>query len=101
MREIKKENRENIVGYWDERNNPEYKLWVKKVKKRDYSKCRIRNKDCSGYLIAHHILSWSEFPELRYLVRNGITLCQAHHPCKRAEEKRLVPLFQELIVSNV
>ena len=28
---------------------------------------------------------------------NGITLCFAHHPRKRAEEKRLSPYFMELV----
>ena len=85
----------------NQRNDPEYKQWVKKVKKRDNNICRINNKDCSGYCEVHHILNWSEYPELRYEVNNGITLCQAHHLRKRAEEKRLIPFFQELVsVSN-
>lgn len=84
------------------RNDGAYTQWVKKVKKRDKGICRINNKDCSGYKIVHHILSWSEYPELRYNVNNGITLCQAHHPRKRAEEKRLIPFFNGLVsVSNV
>lgn len=83
------------------RNDPEYKQWVKQVKKRDKNICRINNQDCSGYCVVHHILSWSEYPELRYNINNGITLCQAHHPAKRAEEKRLIPFFRELVsVSN-
>jgi hypothetical protein len=48
-----------------------------------------------------HILGWSEFPELRYQVNNGITLCQAHHPLKRAKEKQMIPIFQEFVVSKV
>jgi len=79
------------------RNDPEYKQWVIKVKKRDNNTCRFKNKDCSGYNIAHHIKSWSKYPKLRYKVNNGITLCQAHHPRKRAEEKRLIPIFEELV----
>jgi len=79
-----------------------YKNWVLRVKKRDNWKCRINNEDCSGYCIVHHILSWQGFPELRYNVNNGITLCQAHHPRKRAVEKRLIPFFQGLVpVSKV
>lgn len=46
---------------------------------------------------AHHILGWEEYPKLRYEVNNGITLCRAHHPRKRAEEKKLVPYFMGLI----
>lgn len=74
-----------------------YMEWRKQVKNRDGWKCKIASKDCHGRLEAHHILPWRDYPELRYETNNGITLCQAHHPRKRAEEKRLAPLFQELV----
>ena len=84
-----------------ERNDSAYREWRLNVYKRDNYKCRICNKDCSGRIMAHHILGWAKFPELRYQVNNGITLCQAHHPKGRAEEKRLSPYFEELVsVSN-
>lgn len=61
---------------------------------------KMKNENCSDYCEVHHILSRIDFPELRYSINNGITLCQAH-PKKRAEEKQLIPLFQELVlVSN-
>ena len=85
----------------NERSDPAYQNWVSQIKRRDGWKCRISNQDCSGYCIVHHILSWKDYPELRYNINNGITLCQAHHPRKRAEEKRLIPFFQGLVpVSN-
>ena len=74
-----------------------YKNWMLNVKSRDSWKCKISNKDCNGRLEAHHILNWVEYPELRYEINNGITLCHAHHPRKRAEEKRLSPYFMELV----
>lgn len=76
-----------------------YKEWLLAVKNRDGWKCKISNGDCSGRLGAHHILRWSEYPELRYKINNGITLCHAHHPRKRAEEKRLQAEFQQLVVA--
>lgn len=74
-----------------------YREWMKSVKKRDNWKCKISNEDCKGRLESHHILNWVEYPELRYQTNNGITLCHAHHPRKRAEEKRLIPIFMELV----
>lgn len=79
-----------------------YKSWMLSVKERDNWKCKISNKDCKGRLESHHILSWKDFPELRYEINNGITLCHAHHPRARVEEKRLAPTFMELVsVSKV
>lgn len=80
-----------------ERNDSAYREWRKGVWIRDGFKCRIENKDCNGGIESHHILSWKEFVELRYNVNNGITLCHAHHPRKRAEEKRLESVFQTLV----
>ena len=42
--------------------------------------------DC-GELDSHHILNWQEYPELRFDVNNGITLCQFHHPRGKNQEK--------------
>ena len=76
-----------------------HREWSREVKKRDNWKCKINNKDCVGKIEAHHILSWSKFPKLRYEVNNGITLCLTHHPRKRNEEQRLVSFFKNLIQS--
>ncbi len=85
-----KKNREKAYDY-------AYKDWMKQVKNRDEWKCKISDENCEGSLESHHILNWIDFPELRYQINNGITLCHAHHPRKRAEEKRLIPTFQELM----
>ena len=78
-------------------HDPCYKYWRWEVYSRDGFKCRIANESCVGRIEAHHILGWKSYPELRYETNNGITLCHAHHPRKRAEEKRLVPTFKELV----
>jgi hypothetical protein len=80
-----------------ERGGPLHKQWSVSVKNRDGWKCRIANKDCEGEVVAHHILGWSSFPELRYEINNGITLCHTHHPRKRKEEKLLVPVFNRIL----
>lgn len=78
-------------------HDPLVKEWRMEVKKRDNFSCRIADNNCDGRLEVHHILRWSEFPELRYQINNGITLCHAHHPHARAEEKRLIATFTELV----
>lgn len=96
-----KEDRTQLSKGDEHRNSPAHREWSRNVKNRDEWRCRISNHNCDGKLVAHHILSWAEFPDLRYQLNNGITLCHAHHPRRRAEEKRLVPTFQELVsVSN-
>jgi len=84
----------------DRHNDSIYIGWVLQVKNRDGWKCKINNKYCIGKIVAHHILPWRDYPELRYNVNNGITLCQAHHPRKRAEEKRLISKFQRLVSAS-
>lgn len=81
----------------DERIGNRHKQWSRSVKNRDGWKCRISNENCEGRMEAHHILGWSEHPELRYELNNGITLCHAHHPKKRAEDKLMIPVFQGLL----
>lgn len=86
---LKKQNRRNDMAYIE---------WRKQVWLRDNFKCKIANPDCKGRIEAHHILGWSQNPELRYEVNNGITLCHFHHPRKRNDEIRLSPYFKSLIV---
>lgn len=83
-----------------DRRSSVYVTWRAVVWKRDNWRCKIANKDCKGRLEAHHILSYTNYPELRYDINNGITLCHFHHPRKRAEEERLSPYFKELIDAN-
>lgn len=80
-----------------DRRSSAYVTWRKEVWLRDSFKCKIANPDCKGRIEAHHILSWRDYPELRYELKNGITLCQFHHPKKRDEEEKLSPYFQELV----
>lgn len=57
----------------------EYKNWRKKVFKRDDFICQkcLGKKGC--YITAHHIKSFAKYPKLRYMLSNGITLCEKCH----------------------
>ena len=75
------------------RNDRSYIKWMREVKKRDNNICQLRDENCSGYNIVHHIKNWRNHPELRYDINNGITLCQFHHPTKWVDELRFLLIF--------
>jgi hypothetical protein len=92
-------NREEIKKR-DDRLDYRYSDWRLEVYKRDNFTCKINNQDCEGRIEAHHILSYTKFPELRYDINNGITLCKYHHPRKRVEEIKMIPIFKELVLQH-
>jgi hypothetical protein len=94
-----KKDRSQVVIGDRSLNDPLQKEWRIKVKRRDGWRCRMFGVNCKGKLEAHHILPWSKFAELRFDIRNGITLCHAHHPRKNEDVAKLSPYFQELVAS--
>lgn len=81
----------------DERRSSAYVIWRKSVCERDKWKCKLSDETCSKKLEVHHIFSFTEYPELRHDINNGITLCKKHHPRKRKDELRLQKIFKKLI----
>jgi hypothetical protein len=62
------------------RNGIDFRLWRDKVFLRDNWTCQ--NKECNkrgGELNAHHIKEFSKYPELRFVLSNGKTLCRECH----------------------
>ena len=54
--------------------DPKYIQWRKDVYKRDGFKCQWPNCNQNRKLNAHHIKNWANFPGLRFVIDNGITL---------------------------
>ena len=79
------------------RNDGTYLEWSRSIKRRDGWRCQLKDEACSKKVIAHHIKVWAKYPELRYEVTNGITLCTSHHPRTREKEKALEPILSTLV----
>ena len=59
-------------------DEPKYKKWRKSIFERDNftcQKCFLKG----VYIEAHYIKSWAKYPELRYEISNGLTLCRECH----------------------
>lgn len=65
-------------GYREGKGSYEHVAWRKAVFERDNYTCR-RCGDRGGYLEAHHIKGWAHYPELRFVVDNGLTVCVPCH----------------------
>lgn len=61
-----------------ERKSKKYSRWRRKVFKRDKHTCQ-KCGQVGGRLEAHHIKSWAENPKLRFIIKNGLTLCKNCH----------------------
>ena len=59
------------------RYSKEYHRWSRAIKRRDKHTCQ----ECGSKenLISHHIKGFAKYPELRYEISNGLTLCRDCH----------------------
>lgn len=75
------------TGYW----SLEYKRWREAVFKRDDWRCQWCSVRGGVKIQADHIFPFSLFPNKRFLVRNGRTLCE---PCHRYRTKIQLPFIK-------
>lgn len=66
----------------DDRRKVEYFEWRNAVYLRDNYTCQECGDDKGGNLRAHHIKPFAQYPELRFDVDNGKTLCNKCHDLK-------------------
>jgi 5-methylcytosine-specific restriction endonuclease McrA len=76
-------------------NDPEYKKWRKKVYARDKYTCQMCHS--KKKLQAHHIKRWAQYPALRFIVDNGITLCGPCHKRIWGKEEQYEQMFMDLL----
>lgn len=83
------------------RGSIENRLWRESIFTRDKFLCQMPNCDKLGrYLEAHHIKTFSKYPELRFITENGITLCKRCHNKTKRKEVQFENLFAEILKIN-
>lgn len=90
------------MNYKDDRNwdDPQYKKWRSDVYRRDCYSCQYPNCTAKGFkskIQAHHIKRWADFPELRFVLSNGITLCKVHHQLIDKQELLYEGMFTNIV----
>lgn len=80
------------------RSSNEYKIWRVTIFERDKFVCQMPACDHSErYIQAHHIKRFSDYPELRFDINNGITLCRNCHEKTKKREEEFEKLFALII----
>ena len=70
-----------------------YQEWRFSVYERDNFICKMCGFDEGGILNAHHIKRFCDYPELRFELSNGITLCEdCHKELHKGKRKIIVEL---------
>lgn len=78
------------------RYSKEAKEWRKSVFERDKYICQECNQK-GGELEAHHKLPFGFFPELRFDINNGVTLCRKCHDKTKTDYQRMREMYAKSI----
>ncbi|WP_338750047.1 HNH endonuclease signature motif containing protein [Bacillus sp. FJAT-52991] len=90
--------KDNRVITEDITNSAAYKEWRLKVYKRDGYRCKMPG--CysqSRDIAAHHIYPKKTYPELKFEVSNGITLCKTCHEKTYGKEEQFIKMLVRVV----
>lgn len=66
------------MAYFDRKDDYGYVRWASEVKRRDHYTCVICGRKGVA-LNSHHLNAWADYPDQRYDLQNGATLCHTCH----------------------
>lgn len=91
-------NHNYVSGCTDERNRlrRELRQWSRDVMMRDNFTC-VMCHTVGRNLNAHHIKKFADYPELRLMVNNGVTLCESCHKSVIKKEQEYEEMFEALL----
>lgn len=78
-------------------DDPQYKKWRKAIARRDGFACQWPRCGSNQRLRFHHIRKWVSFPNLRFELDNGLTLCKHHHDLIWGEEELYARMLQGIV----
>jgi len=79
---------------WLRFRDERYVAWRNAVLERDSYVCQDCGRQCKKHergLAAHHLKSYADYPEFRYDLANGLTLCRMCHMTRHGRRPRDVP----------
>lgn len=97
-------NHNYVDGQWIDLENLRYEMrkeiaiWRRDIFMRDNFACCMCH-SVGGRLNAHHIKKFSDYPQLRLDINNGITLCVTCHRSVANKEQEYEKLFYQLLNS--
>ena len=65
----------------------DYKVWKEQVNERDNYTCQICGCNIKEIIETHHIKRFRDYPELRFDVNNGITICKFCHQLEHTKKQ--------------
>ena len=81
-------------------NDKAYKAFRAAVVKRDCGCCQWPGCGSGKCLRVHHIRTWAAHHSLRYVVSNGIVLCNTHHNSIWGKEEDYERIFSSIVGRN-
>ncbi|MBS4222407.1 HNH endonuclease [Lederbergia citrea] len=90
--------KENRVICEDITDSAAYKEWRLRVYKRDRYRCKMPG--CGSQsrdIAAHHIYPKKKYPEKKYEISNGITLCRSCHEKTYGKEEQFIEMLVRIV----